>query len=430
MATPEELSADGRAAARAGVVGNYVDNLHMFAPLLALPPALDTLVGPGSNVATGAVVVIAMLLGRPLGGALFGQVSDRIGRSRTTRIALAGTVICAVGIAALPTYEVIGSATVGLLLLARFCGGIFIAGEYSAAIPLAMEWSPPRRRGFASGLILSMAPWAQASVAFVTALLVALLGPSAYAAWGWRLIFLAAASGSVGMMVYYRTHVVDSPEFHRAHALTGRSPIAHVLTGPRLALFGQTFALMSGLWLLTTATVLILPGELNAAGHLGPDAVAIVMGCASVGQAVAMVGAGHLSSLVGRRATFIGWGACAAVAGPLAWLGCVSSARVETACAWAVATQVVTVAAYGPVAAYLSERFPTRVRSTGYGMAYSWSLVLPALYPFYVPALAAWVGSRTVACGLIVGGALIVLGAAACGPALRPGDMRSRRSHG
>lgn len=47
----------------------------------------------------------------------------------------------------------------------------------------------------------------------------------------------------------------------------------------------------------------------------------------------------------------------------------------------AAALQVTTVTGYGPVGAYLTERFPDEIRASGYGVAYSISIVLPALYP-------------------------------------------------
>ena len=78
-----------------------------------------------------------------------------------------------------------------------------------------------------------------------------------------------------------------------------------------------------------------------------------------------------------------------------------------------VALQVVAVSGYGPVGAYLAERFPTAVRSSGYGVGYSLSIVLPALYPYYLPPLQAVLGEETaVAALLCLGGALLATGAA------------------
>lgn len=324
-ALPEHLPPEGRAALRAGVVGNWIDNIHVFLPLVALSPALEEVAGPTAGASAGALVVIAMLLGRPVGGVVLGGVADRLGRTRTTRLAIAGTAGCSLAIACMPTHKVLGTAALVLIVLLRLAGGVLVAGEYSAAIPLAMEWSTPRRRG-----------------------------------------------------------------------------------------------LMSGLWLLTSATVLVLTARLASDAGLPTRTVGLVMGVASLAQAVAMVGAGHLSTLVGRRRILIAWGLVAAAVAPWVWRAVLGAPDAGRAAPLAALLQVITVAAYGPVAAYLSERFPVRVRSTGYGSVYSLSLVVPALYPFYLPLLEPLAG-RTGAVLVLVacGGALVAVGAA-LGPALGP----------
>ena len=72
---------------------------------VAAGPGLGPIVGPAGTFAPlpyGAkwVLCLAMLLGRPIGGIVFGRISDRLGRTRTTRIAIAGTAACALGSAA------------------------------------------------------------------------------------------------------------------------------------------------------------------------------------------------------------------------------------------------------------------------------------------------------------------------------------------
>lgn len=433
--TATQLPREGRAALRAGVVGNWIDNIHVFLPLTALAPAMLVLAGPAAAASTGALIVIAMLLGRPIGGVVFGRIADRLGRTRTTRIAIAGTALCALAIAATPTHEILGAGTIGLILALRFLCGIFVAGEYSAAIPLAMEWSAPRRRGLMSGLILSMAPWAQATIAFSVAGLLALIGPEAYAAWGWRLLFVLGALLSVGMLVYYSRQVTDAPVFHRSRQRAaeaepvgqakpaGRPRLRQLLAGRWARAFWQVFVLMTGLWLLTNTTVLLLTDRLATDSALDPTAVPVVMGIASVAQAVVMALAGHLSTRVGRRRVFVIWGVAAGIAGPVVWWLAVHSPTLATAAACAAVLQVITVSAYGPVSAYLSERFPTEVRSTGYGSGYSLSLIIPALYPFYLPALEAGLGRHGSVMALVaLGGVLLVLGAA-LGPKLAPRDL-------
>jgi len=422
----ERLPPEGRAALRGGVVGNYVDQIHIFLPLVALAPALKTLAGPHAGASTGVVVVMAMLLGRPVGGMVFGRVADRLGRTRTTRLAIAGTAACSLGIAVTPTHDVIGPAAIGVVLLLRFLGGVFIAGEYSAAIPLAMEWSRPRHRGLFSGLIMAMAPWAQASIAFATLGLLLALGPDSYAAWGWRVSFLTGAIASLLMLAYYRRHVTDAPVFrrHRAAGATSSPPgLRALLTGRWRRAFWQMFGLMTGLWFLTQMTVIALPARLKGDVGLTPTQLSVAMGTAAVAQAIGMSLTGHLSTRTGRRTFFVAGGIVAAIAGPLIWLWTIGRDALGPAALGASLLQVLTVTAYGPIGAYLSERFPTVVRATGYGTAYSLSIVIPALHPFYLPQLQDALGRDVAVVVLLALGGLLVVGCGAVGPRLSPGEL-------
>lgn len=424
LTTPQRaLPPAGRAALRGGIAGNYVDQLHIFLPLVALAPALPTIAGPQAAAATGAVVVMAMLLGRPIGSLVFGPIADRLGRTRTTRIAIAGTALCALGIAAIPTHEAIGGFAVAGIIVLRFLGGVFIAGEYSAAIPLAMEWSSPRRRGLVSGLIMSMAPWAQASIAFATAGLLVGLGPQAYAGWGWRLAFVAGALGSVAMLIYYRRVHDVTGSGRGTPARTGRGRLRRVMFGPHAKDFWRLFALMSGLWFLTQMTVIVLAGRLGPATGVSATTAATIMGLAAVGQAIVMALAGQWSTNLGRRRFFVLWGLLGAVGAPFLWYWTLSGHELARITAGATLLQVITVTAYGPIGAYLSEGFPADVRSTGYGTAYSLSIVIPALYPFYLPALESLLGRQGGPIALLVLGGLLVAGCGALGPALRSREL-------
>lgn len=427
MSLVPDLPPAGRAAVRAGVVGNYVDQVNIFLPVVALAPALVTLAGPHAGVTSGALVVVATLLGRPVGAMVFGRIADRVGRTRTTQVAIAGTAACSLLIAAVPTHASVGVIAIGAVVLLRFVGGVFLAGEYTSAIPLAMEWSPPRRRGLVSGLIMSMAPWAQSTIAFATAALLALLGPATYAEWGWRLSFVAGGLASLALLAYYSARVADAPHVVRQREQADtRAPAAlglrAVLGGAYAGAFWQMFGLMSGLWLMTNMVVIAATGRLAADHGLDGGEVATVMGVASVAQALVMSTTGHWSTVLGRRRYFVGWGLAAAVLAPLLWLATMTAAVLPFVVGVAL-LQVVTVCGYGPVGAYLCERFPAHVRSTGYGTAYSLSIVVPALWPWWLPRLEPLLGHDGAVVAVLVVGGLLVAGCGALGPRLARGEI-------
>jgi hypothetical protein len=61
-----------------------------------------------------------------------------------------------------------------------------------------------------------------------------------------------------------------------------------------------------------------------------------------------------------------------------------SDGGLGAALGWGILIGIFTVGTFGPIAAYLTERFPASIRSTGYGVGYSLALIAPAFYQFYL----------------------------------------------
>jgi MFS family permease len=401
-----------RRAVRGGIFGNYVDQFDIFLPIIALAPAAAHLFGSENLVSNAGLIFVATLLGRPLGAAVFGPVADRLGRTVTTKIALAGIALTMLLIALVPSHAVLGEGTLAIILVLRLLGGIFLGGEYTSAIPLAMEWSEPRRRGLASGLIMWMSPWANATIAAVVFALLSVLDLETYSAWGWRIPFLLGSLMACGMLVYYRSYIAEAPAWKQAPK--GTNPLREILLGEHRGALAQVFVLMSGLWLFTYMAIPVLTGQLKVDLHLSAQTISFVMMCATAISAFGMVGCGHLSTLVGRRRFFVCFGLTAAVLAPVTYLAIFTAEGTTGLLLIVVALQLVTVSGYGPVGAYLAERFPTAVRSSGYGLSYSLSIVLPALYPYYLPPLQHVLGNHAaIAILLIVAGLLVMTGALA-----------------
>ena len=398
-------------AVRGGILGNYVDQFDIFLPIIALAPAAARLYG-AENVATNAgLIFVATLIGRPLGAAIFGPIADRIGRTTTTKITMAGVAIATLLVALVPGQALLGPGTLLSILALRFLSGVLIGGGYTSAVPLAMEWTVPRRRGLVSGLIMWMSPWANASIAALVFVLLGVLGADQYSAWGWRIPFVLGALMAFSMLIYYRKYVSDTPVWKRASKIS--NPLKDILFGANRRPLRQVFVLMTGMWLFTNMAIAVLTGQLKADGHLTDQGVSFTMLCATVVSAIAMAGCGHLSTFIGRRVFFVGFGVLSTLLAPIVYLAIFRQTTQIALVLLVVSLQIVTVSVYGPVAAYLTERFPTAVRSSGYGLAYSLSIVLPALYPYYLPPLQHVVGAEpAVAAMLALAGILTALGAA------------------
>ncbi|MCE1179893.1 MAG: hypothetical protein LWW86_12825 [Micrococcales bacterium] len=237
---------------------------------------------------------------------------------------------------------------------------------------------------------------------------------------GWRLAFASGGAASLGMLAYYRRHVSDAQVVPAARGRAGGLNPA----GPQsVPAFWRLFGLMSGLWLLTNSTVILLAARLHTEVGLSAREVSLAMASAAAAQAVVMGAAGHLSTLTGRRAFFVGYGLMGAGVGAALWTWLMSGPPLWAVAAGAALLQVVTVCAYGPVGAYLSEQFPPEVRSTGYGAAYSLSIVIPALHPMWLPWVEPILGRDGAVVTMIALGGALVAWFGALGPDVVPTRM-------
>lgn len=404
----EEMPTRAKRAIKGGIFGNYVDQFDIFLPVIALAPAAAHLFGAPNMVRNAGLIFIATLIGRPIGALIFGSVADRIGRVVATKIAISGVAITTLLIALIPAS--FGTFAIYFVVGLRLLGGVFIGGEYTSAIPLAMEWSRAKQRGLISGLIMWMSPWANASIAGIVFILLKILSPSQYNTWGWRVPFLLGAALTFVMYLYYRTYVTDSPDWEESLKIS--SPIKRIFSYNNRTTLLQVFILMSGMWIFTYMSIAVLTSQLKIDTHLSYQNISLTMMCATAVSAIAMALCGHFSTIIGRRKFFILFGACSTLLAPTIYLSIFQERSLYSLVIMVVLLQIVTVSVYGPVAAYLTERFPTSVRSSAYGAAYSLSIVLPALYPYYLPPLQRIFGEHGAVTFLLASaGILIATGA-------------------
>lgn len=428
---PDERKA--RTAVRAGAFAYFVDQFDIYLPVVVLAPATAYFQPANLSESTSAIlnalVFVSTLIARPIGAAIFGHFADRTGRKVTTLIAVAGFGVCTLLIAVLPGYESIGLWSIGLLIALRFVDGIFLGGEYTTAVPLAMEWSPNRKRGLYGGLITATSPGAYSMIAVTTLLILSVLPAagvnSLYVQWGWRIPFVIGAGLAALLFIFYLRRVEESPQVTTTRART-RSPLVELLRGPHRRAFAQIFVLMSGVWLANNMANAVMPGLLETHLELGSVGVTTIMIVATAVTAISYPLLGHLSQRIGRRPFYIGIGLAMAVFGALAYAMLMYAGDdLVTAIVLATVVEILLIGTFGAIASYLTERFPVEIRASGYGVGYSLALIVPAFYAFYLSGLSAMLPSHYAPVVLVVlAGALVVVGAA-IGPETRDIDMHS-----
>lgn len=426
-----------RNAVRGAFAGFFVDMFDVYLPIVALAPAAvyfqATGVSPGTAGLISALVFVAALLGRPVGAFIFGHFGDRVGRKRTAMVAVGGFGVVTLIIALLPGYSQIGMMAIVALIVLRFVDGIFLGGEYTAASPLAMEYSPKEKRGLYSAFIMAGFPVAYVAISLLTLLMLNIapadgLG-SPYVEWGWRIPFVIGAFIAFAFVRFYAKHVPESDVWENnqdSSAPVRESPVRELFRGDNLRNFMQVFLMMTGLWITLFMVSAVLPGLLKSEVGLSAMQSTTTVLIANVVLILGYVGAGIVSQRVGRRPFFMAFGIGAAVLGSAcyAWLVNLSAADFGLVIVLAVVINLVVVSSWGVVVAYITERFHTGVRASGFGLGYSLAIIIPSFYALFQTWLGALMPVRyTPLALLVIGGFLMAIGAA-IGPETRDVDIR------
>src|SRR6266567_3509365 len=311
---------------------------------------------------------------RPFGAVIFGHLGDLIGRKYTFMLTLGLMGLATFLVGCLLIYDSIGWLAPALLVGCRLVQGLALGGEYGGAATYVAEHAPDRSRGFYTSWIQTTA-----TMGIVMALLAILafrvgLGDQAFSDYGWRFPFLLSAV-LVILSGYIRLKLAESPLFARLkeQGKTSDNPARDTYTSGRnwglmlLALFGFT-APEGVVWytsqfyaLAYMQTVLMIPYV----------TVYVVMAFALLLGAPFFIFWGWLSDRFGRRWIMTTGFALAVLSywPVFTWMGEVKDNPVLLCLlVWYMVILVTMV--YGPIAAFLVELFPARIRYSSMSLPY------------------------------------------------------------
>ena len=341
----------------------------------------------GDIIAWLATFAIGFLV-RPFGAIVFGRVGDLIGRKYTFLITMTLMGLCTFAVGLLPTIEVLGAWAGIILISLRILQGLALGGEYGGAATYVAEHAPQNRRGFFTSWIqitATLGLFMSLSVILITRNLV---GEDAFAAWGWRIPFLISIL-LVAISLWIRFSLRESPMYAKLKQKGGvsKNPLKESFGNPYnfsyvlLALFGATMG----------QGVVWYTGQFYALFYLqrifGADLVAsnLIVGAALLIGTPLFVYFGNLSDKIGRKRIML-WGMILAVLLYYPIYGAMAAfAPQDTGqpflfpyvgynpvmLSLLVLIQVVFVTmVYGPIAAFLVELFPTKIRYTSMSLPY------------------------------------------------------------
>jgi MFS family permease len=193
---------------------------------LFYPEGNDTLalIAYLSTFAVGFVV-------RPFGALFFGRIGDLVGRKYAFLVTLLimGGATALIGF--LPTYPTIGIAAPIILLIIRVLQGLALGGEYGGAAVYVAEHVPDEKRGFYTSFIQITATLGLFLSLIVILLVQNAMSRNAFSAWGWRIPFIISIF-LVGISLYIRIRMKESPIFQqiKSAGMTSAQPLKEAFT--------------------------------------------------------------------------------------------------------------------------------------------------------------------------------------------------------
>jgi MFS family permease len=372
------------------------------------PPGNDTfaLIAYLATFAVGFVV-------RPFGALVFGHIGDLLGRRIAFIFTLTIMGFSTASIGLLPTYHTAGWFSPTILILIRVLQGLALGGEYGGAAVFVAEHVPDGKRGYYTSFIQITA-----SLGFVISLTAIIatqqsMDPATFQDWGWRLPFLLSIV-LVAASLYVRIRMKESPIFQHLKSSGTRSvrPLTDAFANwanlklVGISLFGAT-AGQGVIWYTGSFYALFY---LQAILKVNPHTAHIVVAVATVAAIPFYVVFGALSDRIGRKKLMmtamlisafaympIYHGMQKAAGNNVVTVGSVKDhitgairltpltrdpagklvpAREALNANWPVLALLVWIQVffaamtYGPIAAYLVEAFPAKVRYTSLSLPY------------------------------------------------------------
>ena len=218
----------------ASSVGTMIEwyDFYIFGSLAAVlsvkfyPPGNDTF----AYIAYLATFAVGFVV-RPFGALFFGRIGDLIGRKYAFLVTLSIMGLSTFAIGLMPSYATAGWVAPILLIGIRVLQGLALGGEYGGAVIYVGEHVSDQKRGFYTSFIQITA-----TLGLFVSLIVILVTQSSmskedFSNYGWRIPFLISII-LVAMSLYIRLKMKESPIFTsiKSAGMTSAKPLRDAFT--------------------------------------------------------------------------------------------------------------------------------------------------------------------------------------------------------
>ena len=400
-------------------LGWSLDGYDLVLMLLVIP-LISTLFFPAEDptfslLATFAAYIITLIM-RPFGGAFFGNFGDKHGRKKAMIITIMGFSAATFATGLLPTWQMVGVLAPVLLIGLRFMQGFFAGGEWGSGAVITMETAPKEKRGILSGFLQSgfNFGFVLASVVFFGA--VSLFPEEQFVDIGWRVMFFTGIiPGLVALFVRFKMNESEVWLKKQENKKIEKAPLKKLLSskdGRKKFIF--SLILMTGLMYAYYTSIGFYPTFLQNYVEVEKFQVSMLMIVATTTSLFGQIFTGYLSQKIGRKKIISIFAIAAIIVAIPAFFGLYYSETAFERIAYTVILIMVATTGFGPIPAFLSERFPTEIRNSASGFIYNGGLIFGS----WAPLIAVTMISKGVelipiflGINVIIGSVIILIGA-------------------
>eukprot|EP00743_Colponemidia_sp_Colp-15_P008414 GILK01009142.1.p1 GENE.GILK01009142.1~~GILK01009142.1.p1 ORF type:complete len:486 (+),score=79.01 GILK01009142.1:38-1495(+) len=324
------------------------------------------------------ILSAAVLIGWAVGGAVFGYVADKYGRTKTLLSTIILFSVCTALCAAAPN--------VWLMLLFRFLIGLGIGGEVGAGATLVAEAMPPKLRTVASSLLFSSACLGDLMAITVGGIFTDQSTSLGRDSNNWRYAFLTGLIPAFLTIVirwkvkepeaWVETHTTqDAASFKELFQPNNRRQTINGLVVCGIALVGW--------WSFSTFTPDVI--DAIAQGETEADDLNLLSGTLNTVATLSATGMVLVAAFYMKRTHMFLIVFVASAASIFFSLLLDMSARTRLYAFFSI--QFWTNAPFALFPVYLPELFPMRIRALGYGLCYNFGRLAAAAGLFIIGAV-------------------------------------------
>ena len=401
-------------------LGWSLDGYDLVLMLLVIP-LISILFFPAEDptfalLATFAAYIITLIM-RPFGGAFFGNFGDKHGRKKAMIITILGFSAATFATGLLPTWQMAGFMAPLLLIGLRLVQGFFAGGEWGSGAVITMETAPKEKRGILSGFLQSgfNFGFVIASVVFFGA--ISIFPEEQFIEIGWRVMFFTGIiPGLVALFVRFRMDESEVWLAKQKQVKTKKSPLRKLLSskdGRKRFIF--SLILMTGLMYAYYTSIGFFPTFLQNYVEIEKSEVSILMIIGTTTSLFGQIFTGYISQKIGRVKTIAIFAIAAISLAIPVFYGLYNTDSAIERAWYTMILIIVATTGFGPIPAFLSERFPTEIRNSASGFIYNGGLIFGSWAPLIAVTMLSKGGTELIpillGINVMIGSIIILIGA-------------------